>query len=190
MKTSQEALLAALNKLIVDEDARHLYDSLTACIAVKIAHPVALTGDAAVLNPLIEVGRSDPDRFQWLIQRVDEKRREALKAPLVQPKDDGFDKSGYMREFMYQKRNRMRRAAEIENLQRPARDRLVGRDRLDFMDAQAAKWKAELDRRVEAARVAQGGRLPKEVLETLRRQFWESVDVQLDEADRKARLPK
>lgn len=98
------------------------------------------------------------------------------------------DKTAYMREFMQTKRIRMRRAAEIENLVRPPRDRLIGRAHLDFMDAVAAKWKAEMDRRVEVARqAADGGRLPKETLDAVRQQFWDTVDLQLSEAEQAAR---
>lgn len=105
-------------------------------------------------------------------------------APLAPEPVDGFDKSAYMREFMQAKRVRLRRAAEIENMHRPARDRLIGRTRLDFMDAQASKWKTEMDRRVEVARqAANGGRLPKETLDLVRLGFWQWVDEQLDAAE-------
>ncbi len=187
MNHSKAALLEALNTLIIDPDAKHLFASLMAVAQLKSVHPVYLAGEAAVLNPLVDAYRESPEWFDRQIAKVDDRRRALLKAPLVPPPDDGFDKSAYMREFMQTKRTRMRRAADIENMLRPARDRLVGRARLDFMDAAAAKWKAEMDRRVEAARqVADGGRLPKETLDTVRKQFWEYVDQQLDEAEQRA----
>lgn len=185
----KQALLAALNTLIASDDARHLFQTLTAVVNLKVVHAVALDGEAAVLNPLVDIGRTDPERFERLIAKVDGKRREALKAPLVEPKDDGFNKTEYMREFMYQKRLRMRRAAEIENKTRSPKDALIGRSRLDFMEAQAAKWKLELDRRIEVAREANGGaRLPKDTMDTVRTQFWSYIDEQLDAADAAATL--
>ena len=81
----------------------------------------------------------------------------------------------------------MRRAVEIENFLRPERDSLRGRTRLDFMDAQAARWKEELDTRIQSARVAAGGPLSSATLASLRSQFWSWVDEQLDKAEAEAR---
>lgn len=189
MDNDQEALLAALNTLIVDDDAVHLYESVTACIAVKAVYAPMLSGPAAVLNPLITLGRSDLNRFKALIAKVDDKRREALKPPLAPVVDDAFDKTAYMREFMYQKRQRQRRAAEIENARRPERDKLIGRARLDYMDTVAARWNDELNARLESARTAHGTRLNKDLMDTLRKQFWDRVDAQLDEAEHAVRQP-
>jgi len=183
----KQALLAALNMLIQSDDAPHLFSTLTTVAALKTVHPVMMSGDAEVLNPLLTVARADADKFTHYMSLVDAKRAEAGLPPLAPPKDDKFDKSAYMREFMYQKRQRQRRAAEIENMTR-GKDRLIGRSRLDFMDAQAAKWKAELDRRIAAVRAAQGQNLPKDVLDTVRAQFWTWVDESLDQAEAEAKL--
>lgn len=179
-----EALVTALNVLINSDDARHLYLSLMTVAGLRIAHQVWFSDDAAVLNPLLALARRNPKRLETLIEKVDAKRREALKAPLVDAPDDGFDKTEYMRQFMYEKRLRERRAAELENLQRDPKDRLIGRPRLAFMETQAAKWKAELDSRMKAARAALGGkRLPLETDRTLREQFWAGIDKALDDLE-------
>lgn len=187
MTTDKHALLAALNTLIQSDDAQHLFNSLTTVAALKTVHPVMMSGDAEVLNPLLVLARNDPDKFAHYMSMVDSKRAEAGLPLLAPPKDDKFDKSAYMREFMYQKRQRQRRAAEIENMTR-GKDRLIGRSRLDFMDAQAAKWKAELDRRIATVRAAQGQNLPKDVIDTVRAQFWTWVDETLDQAEAEAKL--
>jgi hypothetical protein len=187
MNQDKQALLAALNTLISSSDAQHLFSSLTTVAQLKTVHPVMMSGDAEVLNPLLVIARGDRERFDRYMVMVDAKRAEAGLAPLAPPKDDKFDKSAYMREFMYQKRQRQRRAAEIENMTR-GKDRLIGRTRLDFMDVQAAKWKVELDRRIAAVRAAQGQHLPKETLDAVRAQFWAWVDETLDEAEAQAKL--
>lgn len=185
--TDKHALLEALNTLIQSDDAQHLFNTLTTVAALKTVHPVMMSGDAEVLNPLLTVARSSPDKFAHYMSLVDSKRAEAGLPLLAPQKDDRFDKSAYMREFMYQKRQRQRRAADIENMSR-GKDRLIGRSRLDFMDAQAAKWKAELDRRIAAVRAAHGQNLPRELLDTVRAQFWSWVDESLDQAEADAKL--
>lgn len=186
MNHDRTAIRDALNVLIASPDARHLYNSLVTVAALQIAHPVWLGGEAEALNPLIDAYRNHREWFDRQMEKVDARRREALLAPLAPETDDGFDKVSYMREFMHTKRLRMRRAADIENLVRPARDRVIGRARTDFMDAQAAKWRAELDERVEAARESVGGRVPRETLDAVRQAFWDDVDARLDAAERDA----
>ena len=55
------------------------------------------------------------------------------------------------------------------------------------MDTVAARWKAELDEKLDRARQAHGQRLPKELDVALREQFWRSVDERLDELEQNAR---
>lgn len=117
------------------------------------------------------------------MELIDRKRAAVGLAPLTHPVDEGFDKSSYMREFMAQKRARLVRAAELENAQRPERDRLIGRHRLDFMDRLAAEWKIELDELFARSRAANGKRLPKDIVTTLRAQFWASIDKRLDDLE-------
>lgn len=183
MHDPREALRQAVVLLIESPDAERLHESLTATIRLARLHPVRLTGQAEALNPLLELGTKDPDALSRMIALVDAKRAQAGRAPLYVPPDDKFDKADYMRAFMDQKRQRQRRAVEIENAMRPERDRLIGRHRLDFMDARAAEWKQELDALIARAREATGKRLPKDHLDTLRAQFWAGVDKKLDELE-------
>lgn len=190
---TRTALLAAASELISRADASDLFDSLQAVarLAGKARHPVALTGSAESLNPLVELARKDFAAYERVLELVDVKRQAAGLEPLKPAADDGFDKTTYMRVFMDQKRQRQRRAVEVENLQRPERDRLIGRARLDFMDVQAARWKAQLDARMATAREANGGtRLPKAVEQAVRAQLWASVDAELDAAEAAAKRPK
>lgn len=179
-----EALVAALNLLVNSDAAKHLYASLTAALALRIEHTLWFADEAAALNPLLALGRRNPARLAALIGKVDAHRRAALKAVLVEPPDEGYDKTEYMREFMNQKRQRERRAAEIENLDRSEHDRLKGIPRLEFMRTTSNAWHKEMNRRLDTARAANGGkRLPLETDRLVRTQFWQWVDAQMDAAE-------
>ena len=138
-------LIDSVNALVQDHNAQELYDTLTAVAFLARVHPIALTEHADILNPLLTLNRNDPDAFLRVLDLVDDKRVQAGLEPLRKVQESTYDKTEYMRNFMDAKRQRQRRAAEIENMFRAEADRLVGRARLDFMDAQSAKWKAALD---------------------------------------------
>lgn len=181
------ALAGAVEALIEREDAHQLLDAVEATARLRRNYKVELSGDTAMLNPLVDLAVSDPEAFGRVLHLIDVKRVTRGKVPLVPPKSDRFDKTEYMRNFMDAKRQRQRRAVSIENMTRPDRDALRGRTRLDFMDAQAAKWKLELDARLERARAASDGTLNKDVLSATRSLFWQWVDDQLDQAEQAAR---
>lgn len=183
----KELLLAAVNLLIRSPDAHAHLDALEAIFPLAKTHPVRLVGDAAPLNALLDLHLTDPQRYERLLELVETKRREAGFDELRPHRESRFDKVEYMRNFMDRKRARQRRAAEIENLMRPSRDRLIGKSRIEFMERQASRWKRDLDEFVNKARVAQGGRLSKETLDTLREQFWSGVDKYLDDLEAVAR---
>lgn len=184
----KELLLAAVNLLIRSPDAHEHLAALEALVPVARTFNVQLMGPAAPLNALLELKLKDPDRYERMLDLVEAKRREAGFDELRPQREAGrFDKTEYMRSFMAAKRERQRRAAFIENLIRPQRDRLVGRSRIEFMERQSSKWKRELDERVNRAREAQGGRLSKETLEVLRTQFWADIDKYLDDLEAEAR---
>jgi hypothetical protein len=183
------AMLASVNALVNPETPRWMYDAVTVLGRTKAKYPLVAVGDLAVLNPLIDLFSADHASFERVMALVDKKRAEIGVAPIRTEEETGFDKRAYMRDFMEQKRVRQRRAATIENFARSANDALRGSARLEFMDAQSAKWKVELDKRLAVARDAAGtDRLAKPLLETLRAQFWTWVDTQLDEAERQSKL--
>lgn len=187
----REALRQAVITLVEAPDAEYLYDALTAAVKLARVHAINLAGDAATLNPLLHLGVADVEAFDRVLALIDRKRADAGRPALQKGGDDKFDKVEYQRVFMEQKRLRQRRAADVENLQRPDRERLVGRARLDFMDRCAAEWKRELDALLARARENLGvQRLPREHLDALRTQFWASVDARLDSAEQDAREKK
>ena len=158
-------ILAGLNLL---ETAKgELWKAATASGSAALAESVSLE-----LSAIRALGQ------RILGQRIAELGNQQADSPA----DNGeeFDKVAYMREFMHQKRTRMRRAAEIANMLRQADDALIGRARLEFMDAKAAEWKAELDKRIQAERDTHG-RLPQARLDWVRSEFWQDIDKRLDE---------
>lgn len=186
---SRAALLAAVNRLVVDDAAPRLYEALTDAVPPARRLSMRFVGDYDDLNPLLDLACTHPDHYDNVMALV-ESKRESRGAPPLDPKRgqvEKFNKNDYMADFMAKKRARERKAAEVENLMRPERDRLVGRARLDFMQMQAAKWKAELDKRLAAARAAQEGRIRLPELDAIRATFWDQVDRELDELEEYAR---
>ena len=184
-------LLEAVNALVKTEDASKLFESFEAVARLPPDLPVKLSGDAAVLNPLLALRRQDRTKFDGVIELVEGKREAAGLPPLRQPDTPrGFDKVEYQRLFMDQKRQREGRAATIENLRRPGRDKLIGVARLEFMRVQAAKWKEVRDEALRRAREDAGRTLSKPEVRAVLDAFWQTIDRELDAAEAEARKPK
>jgi len=177
----RELLQQAVNALILRPDALELFEAVDSLLNLVPRVPVRLTGASAVLNPLLDLKATDPTAFSRVMELADTKRAALGKPPLRPPKATGYDKTEYMRAFMDQKRERQKRAAEIENLRRPEKDRLIGNARLEFMRVQSAKWKAQRDAALAKAAQSSGGRLSADVREAVLATFWAGVDKQLDE---------
>lgn len=189
MKPTTTALVPAISALVTRDDAEFLYETLSAILpmVVNARRPVGLVGDAGVLAPLLDLAATDKEAFTKAMHLVDEKRVLRGLTPLLPQETAAFKKNPYMKEFMAQKRQREKRAAEIENLSRSERDQLRGPARMEFCRLQSAKWKARLDAIVVKIRSANGGTAPKEALELARDQFWATVDQELDSAEATAR---
>jgi hypothetical protein len=177
----RELLQQAVNALILRPDALELFEAMDALLNLVPRVPVRLTGAPAVLNPLLDLKSTDPTAFSRVMDLAEAKRTALGKQPLRPPKATGYDKTEYMRAFMDQKRERQKRAAEIENLRRPEKDRLIGNARLEFMRVQSAKWKTQRDAALAKASQSSGGRLSAEVREAVLAAFWAGVDKQLDD---------
>lgn len=189
MKPDPATLLPAVTALVTRDDAAFLYDTPAAVVQIVVGakRPVALSGDAAVLNPLLDLASVDKGAYDRVLEVVDDKRKAAGYPPLRQVDQSGFDKRTYMRDFMAHKRLREKRAVLIENLARSDRDQLRGVPRMEFSRVQSAKWKARLDAVTEKVRVAHGGAAPREALDLAREQFWQTVDQELDAAEEAVR---
>ena len=177
---NRELLVEAVNVLITAPDAAEKFEALTTLGALALRLPVKLSGDAAVLNPLLRLRVSDLDAYNSVLDMIDLKRGELGKPPLRSPSNEGYDKTDYMRQFMDQKREREKLAVEIENLRRPEKDRLIGHARMEFMRLQSVRWKGFRDRALERAKTETGG-MNAETRKAVLAAFWNAVDNDLAE---------
>lgn len=195
MNFSKQALVDAVSALVdlEDETAQRYSQTIDGMARFRARHPDAWLGyELEVLNPLVDLANTDPTGFSRIQQLIDSKRlaRGAARA-WPEPEEEKFDKVEYQRQLMQERRRRSGRAVEIENMQRPERDKLIGNKRLEFENRIAAKWGDELRSIMELARQEAGGRLSKSRQQQIREQFWAGVDQKLDvefETARRARL--
>jgi hypothetical protein len=184
-------LLEAVNTLVRSDDAGRLFADFEAVARLPPDLPIKLSGDAAVLNPLLALRRQDRAKFDGVIELIESKREAAGAPPLRTPETPkGFDKVEYQRLFMDQKRHRERRAVLVENMRRPGRDKLIGNARLEFMRVQAAKWKEVRDAALNAARETAGRTLAKAEVQEVLSAFWQKIDRELDDAEAEIRQLK
>lgn len=176
-----QSLLTAVNTLIATDRHHFMAEAIEAVAAMNTRYPVQFSGKLAVLNPLLRLRIEDDNSFEKVKQLVDSKRQvEGLPPVWPGPEKEKFDKVEYQRQLMAMRRRIAKAALEIENAQRPERDRLIGSARLEFENKVLADWGAELERRVEAMRDEAGGRLSKEATSAYRRQYWANVEASLE----------
>lgn len=186
-KENKSALVDAAHLLRRSDDAIDLYDMLTVAAPLVARFPLLrFVNDAEPLNALAKLKIGEPETYADIIALVERHRAEANLPALAQADGGKFDKAAYMQQFMEQKRLRQRRAAELENMQRSERDKLIGRARMDFMQRQSEIWKHERDAFIAKVReAALPDRLTKEQSQVALNQFWDKVDRQLDELEAK-----
>lgn len=183
-----QSLLTAVNTLIATDRHHFMAEAIEAVAAMNTRYPVQFSGKLAILNPLLRLRIEDDNSFEKIKQLVDSKRQvEGLPPVWPGPEKEKFDKVEYQRQLMATRRRIAKAALEIENAQRPERDRLIGSARLEFENKVLADWGAELERRVEAMRDEAGGRLSKEATSAYRKQYWASVEASLEERHERLR---
>lgn len=188
MLYDKDELLAAVNDLILDPSPGRKVDALSAVINLRRLYPVKLTSDFHVLNPLVEIAVFEPEFYEKTKALIDAKRIEKGYEVLWPAKHEGFDKREYQRNLMAERRRLSGRASDIENLSRGKNDQLLGTLRLDFERRQLKTWGDRLDALLEKARQANGGKLPRAESEKIRDAFWNTIEVELDEAEEIAKL--
>lgn len=185
----KNALLETINFLVLDAAAPKMYGILVDAIRHVGKLPIKLTDEAAVMNPLLALYREDAEAYEKVLALVDDKRKARGWPPLRS--EVAFDRNEYQRMFMYQKRARERRVADIENMLRPERDRLIGTKRIEFIRSVSNKWKKRRDELLESERKQFGGTLSQDQMRGVLERFWETIDAELDrqeaEAQRKVR---
>ena len=178
---------AAMLILVADLNADPLHSLLRKAILVAGQLPIKLIGDAASMNPLLWLAMHDRAEFNTHMEIIDTLRVKRGLAPLT---PTGFDKNDYQAGFMAQGRLRRGRAVSIENMQRPARDKLRGQPRLEFERVAQSQWKKQIDSQLVAARKSSGGPLPRDMYRSIITRFWAAVDVALDEKEAQVRRDK
>lgn len=180
--TDKEQLAESANALLHDPQAPEMYHTLLEVLGLPLKLPVKLTGDAAVLNPLLALARRDRETFTRVIDLIESKRARQELPPLRCPLEKAkFDKNKYQRELMAERRSRAVKAVDIENLRRPPSSQLIGHPRMEFMRVQLGKWSARFDERVAAVKV--GKTMPKAQRQTLAAEFLDSLDRELEIAE-------
>jgi hypothetical protein len=180
---TKQHILDAANVLINDQDASGLFQQLLDVLLLPDKYKVKLDGAASVLNPLLRLAREDNVKFSRVIDMV-ELRRSArgMTALRPDPSEKKFDKNEYQRKLMAERRVRMVKAAELENLRRPPSGQLIGHARMDFQRVQQNKWSNQLATCI--TNQLGTGPISKEARAKVAETFWDSVDGQLadDEA--------
>lgn len=176
---SKAALAEAVNTLVQDTDAGSLSHQMHGVLDIAARNiPVALTGRASVLNPLIKLALSDHSAYDRVMELIDRKRNEAGLPPLGAQEHDP-DRRAYMREFMAERRERLRRLVDLWNELRSEDDKVRGQARLAFEQMHAARWKDEKDAREIALRDKLGRRLSMEERRAISAQLWAEVEDEL-----------
>jgi len=178
---TKQYILDAANTLLNHPDAPALHKQLTDVLALPSRLKVKLADDAAVLNPLLTMARNDRPRFDRVIALVERRRLDRMLPPLVAPKEDKFDLNAYQRLLMAERRVRMTKAADIENMRRPTSGKLVGSARLDFMRRQQSKWMERFNTRLRGE--FGSGPISKEARAQASKEFWSTVDQELTDAE-------
>ena len=184
---TKDEIKAAMLILVADLNADPLHALLRKTILVAGQLPIKLTGEAAPMNPLLWLAMHDRASFNTHMEIIDTLRVKRGLAPLAPA---GFDKNDYQAGFMAQGRMRRSRAVNIENMQRPPRDKLRGQPRLEFERVTQCQWKKQIDSQLAAARKTQGGPIPRDVYRAIISRFWAAVDVALDEKEAEVRRVK
>jgi len=178
---NKQLVLDAANALINDPSASEMYHQLIEVLRLPSGLKVKLADEASVLNPLLKLGRDDIIKFNRVIDMVELRREARGLEPLKTPPDNKFDKNEYQRVLMAERRVRMVKAAEVENLQRPPSGQLVGNARMDFIKMQQSKWSKRLKERLEATFGL--GPISKKDRAKVSEDFWAEIDQELEAAE-------
>lgn len=171
-------LLEAIETLIHDTDSAQLFRQLTGVYDLaKRDVPVRLVGRPAVLNALLDLWLKDEPAAERVVDLINKKRAELGREPVG---DADYNRRGYMRELMAQKRERGRRLVELANGLRAEKDKLRGTTRMDFERMHANRWYEVKKERENDLRESVGRRLTVDEMNAVASQLWADVDSELD----------
>lgn len=161
-----EAVHQAVIYLLQSKDFKTLVKELEAMVRefdpCKPGSP-AYSGDAEVLNVLIELGRHNPSAFQGVMELVHDFRR-------LRSENERTD---YQREIMRERRAREYKALELNELM--TGKQLKAADRKSFIIEISQRWA-----RAQAECLAAKGALSWDERNEVKRQFWAEIDQTLE----------
>lgn len=160
---NKSQIVAAVNALIAESQyakrVRMIYD----LIEEWDDAPRIFAGKLAVLNPLVDIGLDDIGKLERLLKLAESKRR---LLPQIRRVD-------YQRELMQEKRSRLAKAVQLEQMVRGVAMKPAEKKR--YREAMQSGWMAKRD-----AFIAAKGVLSWKDRNAATQEFWASIDAELD----------
>ena len=137
-------------------------------------------GEHSQFNPLLSLMGTNFNSAQKVFDLVDKKREETnLPALTINIPED----SGYLREFLENKRGRLQRMIEITNANRSISEKLRGTARLNFERETAEVWHTQHLERAKELQIQLGRRLTQEEKRAVSEDCWKDIDRTFDRAN-------
>lgn len=162
--TTKEQVARALSFLISAPNYAVLTNEMTRIIEAWDTHPLVYSGHLALLNPLLDVGLKSRDAFERLVVLADGYRQ---KFPAARRVD-------YQRALMRERRARLAKAVALHEAMTGAK--LSPPKRKAFVEDTQRRW-----RDARAAHIARKGALSWKRRNHAVNEFWEAIDIQLDD---------
>lgn len=167
----RQQIVDAVNYLIQSDNYTRLINEITEIIEKWATHPMAYDGNLKCLNAMIDVGLESRDAFENLVQLIERKRR---LIPVIKRVD-------YQRDLMRERRARFAKALELHELRSGKKFRNAVEKKL-ITDELRKKWAEE-----RAGFISDLGKVSWKERNAASGEFWERLDLQLDESLRDAR---
>lgn len=159
---ASERVVEGVNYLIEAPNYAALINEITRIIETWDTHPMVYGGSLTCLNAVIDVGLQNREAFERLIKLIEDKRK---LLPAVRRTD-------YQRDLMRERRARMAKALELHEL---SAGPLRGAARMIEMQNIQQRWA-----RAKSQYLAGKGKLGWAERNEASREFWETVDRNLD----------
>lgn len=170
--TKKEDVVAAVNYLIHAKDCTARVNEITEIVDRWDERPMIYAGHLMQLNSLIDIGVEDRDALNKLIQLVGERRK---LIPAMRRVD-------YQRDLMRERRARISKAVELQEMLYGKMDK---KTRTRFEKDITSRWGVALKDYLKKK-----GKLTWEQRNEARREFWKTIDRNLDQNIRAERAKK
>lgn len=170
--TRKEDVVSAINLLIHAKDFAARVKELEEVIDRWEERPMIYSGHLMVLNALLDVGLEDREAFNRLIRLADERRK---LIPAMKRVD-------YQRDLMRERRARIAKAIELQELRLGAMDRIA---KEKFTKDIQARWRKARDEHIKKL-----GKLDWKQRNDAASEFWTMIDSNLETSIRQAQESK